>query len=242
MIQFNLLPDVKLEYIKAQKMSRLILAIAFVVSTLSLVVLILLIVVNQFGKKHLADLSHDIMTSSAKLQKEPNLNNILTVQNQLESLTKLHGTKPAVFSTFDYLNRLTPAKINITNYQTDLIMDTVTITGTSDALSTVNQFVDTLKLTTYSVAGSNSSSAKLPAFNGIVLSAFGLTAGGKADQAASFSIAYKYDPLIYDITKTITLNVPNRTPSRTGVIQPTDLFSASPSTAPSVTKPTGSTR
>ena len=71
---------------------------------------------------------------------EPQINSILTVQNQLESLTALHSTKPAVSRLFDYLNSLTPSQISITNYTSDFTQQTVTVTGSADALSTVNQF------------------------------------------------------------------------------------------------------
>ena len=245
MIQFNLLPDVKLEYIKAQSMRRLILGVSVLISVIAVVILGLLIGANQLGKKHLSDLSRDIATESRKLQNEPQINNILTVQNQLESLTTLHGGKPAVSRTFDYLNSLTPAHISITSYTTDLTAQTVIITGTSDSLSTVNQYVDTLKFTTYTVAGATTAT-KPPAFSNVVLSSFGLVSGSKADQAASFSVTLKYDPAIYDITKTVTLTVPNLVTTRSGITQPSDLFSASPTpTTPSTpggTTTSGGTR
>jgi Tfp pilus assembly protein PilN len=236
MIQFNLLPDVKLEYIKAQSMRRLILGVSVLISVIAIVILGLLIGANQLGKKHLSDLSRDIATESHKLQNEPQINNILTVQNQLESLTTLHGGKPALSRTFDYLNSLTPAHISITSYVTDLTANTVIITGTSDSLSTVNQYVDTLKFTTYmvtdtSTAAGATTTTKPPAFSNVVLSSFGLVSGSKADQAASFSVSLKYDPVIYDITKTVSLTVPNLVTTRSGNAQPSDLFSATPTQA-----------
>ena len=234
MIQFNLLPDVKLEYIKAQSMRRLILGISVLVGVVAVVILGLLIGANQLGKKHLSDLSRDIASESHKLQNEPQINNILTVQNQLQSLSTLHGGKPAVLRTFDYLNRLTPAHISITSYSTDLKADTVIITGTADSLSTVNQYVDTLKFTTYTISDVTTPT-KPPAFSNVVLSSFGLVSGSKADQAASFSVSLKYDPAIYDITKSVTLIVPNLVTTRSGNNQPSDLFSATPSPAAGAT-------
>ncbi len=244
MIQFNLLPDVKLQYIKAQKMRRLILSVAVILSIVSLAALGFLVAANQLGKKHLSDLSRDITRDSNKLQNEPQINKILTVQNQLESLSALHATKPAVPLLFDYLNRLTPAKISITNFTTDFTLQTATITGTADALSSVNQFVDTLKYTKY--VDKVGATTETPAFSTIVLSSFGLSSG-KSDQAtpaASFSISFKYDPLIFDITKNVDLKIPALETTRQNVVQPSELFTASPSaTSPTATtKPTGSTR
>jgi Tfp pilus assembly protein PilN len=240
MIQFNLLPDVKLEFMKAQRMRRLFLSVAVLVSAVSLLVLGLLIGANQLGKKHLADLTKDIASESKKLQDEPKLNNILTVQNQLHSLTDLHGKKPALSRLFDYLNRLTPAAISISNYTSDTAANTITISGTADALSTVNQYVDTLKFTTYSLVGANSST-KTPAFKAIVLSSFGLSSAGNQG-AASFSISFSYDPVIFDITKTTVLNIPSLVSTRSSTGTPTsDLFTAAPAPA-APAKTTGGTR
>jgi Tfp pilus assembly protein PilN len=226
MIQFNLLPDVKLEFIKAQRMRRLVLGISILVSTVSVVVLVLLLSVDGLQKKHLSDLNNAIASETGTLQRQPNINTILTVQNQLESLTQLHNSKPAADRLFDYLNELTPAPIAITNFTADYDADTMTITGTADTLSSVNQYVDTLKLTTYTV--SNSSTAK-PAFSNVVLSAFGYdTNPTNPSEAATFTITFSYDKSIFDITKNISLSVPTTT-TRAQLQDPTDLFKASSS-------------
>ncbi len=228
MIQFNLLPDVKLEFMKAQRMRRLILGISVLASVVALVILVLLVGANQLGKKHLSDLSSDINKESKQLQAEPQINNILTVQNQLESLTGLHATKPSVARLFDYLNRLTPAQVSITNYTSDFTVQSVTITGSADSLSSVNQYVDTLKFTKYSLK--DDPKTHLPAFKNIVLSAFSLgSATAAKTQAATYSISFSYDPTIFDITKTVELSVPSLVTTRSTTSQPVnDLFTASP--------------
>lgn len=58
MIQFNLLPDVKLAFIKARKLKRLVMVGAASVTSVSLAVVILLFIfVNVAQKKHLSDIS-----------------------------------------------------------------------------------------------------------------------------------------------------------------------------------------
>jgi Tfp pilus assembly protein PilN len=223
MIQFNLLPDVKLEYIKAQRSRRLVLAVSVVVCAASVVLLGLLLSYDGLQKKHLNDLNHDISSETSTLQNKPNINTILTVQNQLESLTTLHNGKPAADRLFDYLNELTPASVSITSLDIDFTQYTVTINGTADTLASVNQYVDTLKLTTYT---SGSSSSPSPAFSNVVLSDFGLNTGSTdSSQAATFTITLAYDKNIFDITQNINLSVPNVV-TRAQVQDPTDLFKA----------------
>lgn len=221
MIQFNLLPDVKLEFIKAQRSRRLIMSISVIVSIASISLLILLLLLVGLQKKHLSDLSKDIKSQSAALQRKPDISTILTVQNQLESLTALHDQKPAADRLFGYMNQVTPASVSIANMDVDFTGGTMIIAGTSDALSNVNKYVDTLKLTKYSVAGG---SENKPAFSNVVLTSFGLTTGTRdPSQAATYSISLSYDTTIFDITKTVTLNVPNIT-TRAQTSNPTDLF------------------
>jgi hypothetical protein len=235
MIQLNLLPDVKLEYIKAQRTRRLVLTVSVLVSAVAIVLLALLLSIDGLQKKHLSDLHHNIASESSKLQGEPQINKILTVQNQLESLTALHAGKPAASRLFDYLNEVTPVQVSISNFSIDFTKQTTTITGTTDALSSINKYVDTLKYTTYS---SDSQTGNKPAFSSIVLSSFSLTSGAKdSSQAASYTVTLSYDKNIFDITQKTTLTVPNLTTTRNGLSQPTDLFKASSSS----TSPTAGT-
>jgi hypothetical protein len=233
MIQLNLLPDVKLEYIKAQRARRLAVSIALIVGTASLVLLLLLLSVSGLQKKHLSDLSRDIATDSQKLQKEPQITKILTVQNQLESLTALHDAKPAASQLFDYLNQVTPTQVAISTFDIDFTQQTVTITGTADALSNVNKYVDTLKFTKYTTDTNSKAAA---AFNNIVLGSFALNNDTKnPSQAASYTITLSYDKTIFDITQKVKLDVPTQVTTRSEATQPTDLFQAAPPTSKGAT-------
>lgn len=228
MIQLNLLPDVKMEYIKAERSRRLILSVSFIVAVASVALLLLLLSVEGLQKKHLSDLTKDITANSKKLQDEPQITKILTVQNQLEALTALHAQEPAAGRLFDYLNQVTPANVSITDLKVDFNANTMSITGTSDTLANVNKYVDTLKYTTFTT-GDNSSPQ--PAFNNVVLSSFSLDSGQQdPSQAAKYTITLSYDPTIFDITQDVKLEVPSVTTTRLTISQPSDLFKAAPAT------------
>lgn len=228
MIQFNLLPDVKQQYIKAKNLKRTAVVISMIVAASALFIFVLLFTtVNILQKKHLSDLSKDIKTQTATLKNTPDLDKVLTIQNQLKSLPDLHNQKPVVSRLFTYIAQLTPAKINIGKLDVDFDAKTINITGTADALSSVNQFVDTMKFTTYAyptgdTAGTNTSGK---AFTGVVLGSFGRT-----DKDATYQISLSFDPLIFDSSKNITLTVPKITSTRSETEKPTDLFKALPAT------------
>ena len=111
MIQLNLLPDVKMEYIKAQRTRSLVLSSAIIIALGSIALLVLLLIVGGLQKKHINDLTKDIKADTIQLQKEQDITKILTVQNQLQSLTALHEQKPAVANLFGYLNQVTPTQV-----------------------------------------------------------------------------------------------------------------------------------
>lgn len=226
MIQLNLLPDVKLLYIKAQKQRRLVIGVSVIVTGAAIAILLLMLSVNGLQKKHINDLTKDISKENSQLENKPDIDKVLTVQNQLQSLTALHDTKPSAARIFDFLNQVTPASVSITTFAIDFTQDTATITGTSDSLSNVNKYVDTLKLVTYTTPDNNKPA---PAFSNVVLSSFGLSTGtGDASQAASFTISMNYDKTIFDTTQKVTLTVPKTVATRAQVTQPSDLFKAKP--------------
>lgn len=232
MIQLNLLPDIKLAYIKAERTRRLVLSVSFLVAGASVVILLLLLSVDGLQKKHLSDLNKDIKNESSELQNKPQIKKILTVQNQLNSLTDLHAQEPAASKLFDYLNQTTPTSVSISDFTIDFTQQTATITGTSDNLAHVNQYVDTLKATTYTTDGSSSNGSGQQAFSNVVLSSFSLStgAGSNGNQSASYSITLSYDKTIFDNTQNAKLQVPSITATYLSAHDPNDLFKAAPST------------
>lgn len=217
MIQFNLLPDVKLEYIKARRMQRMVFMAAFLLGAFALAIFVsLFLIVNVVQKKHLSDLNKDIQQDVATLQALPDINKVLTVQNQLNSLTGLHEQDPAVGRLFDYLGQLTPAQATISDVKADFATNTIGLTGNANALSTVNQFVDTLKFTTYTT---NQNTTPQKAFSDVVLTNFSVS-----EKGVSYQIDFKFDPTIFDNTQQVQLVVPKIISTRSETEKPTDLF------------------
>ncbi len=220
MIQFNLLPDVKLEYIKTQRTKRFVMAISLIASAASLAVFVLLVLTVDFWQnKTIDDLSDDIKKSSNTLKAQPNLDKILTVQSQLGSLGSLHEQKPAAQRLFGYLTQLTPSKASITDITADFVEGTVSVTGKTPSLDVVNTFTDSLKFTKYQVAGS---SEKNSAFSSVVLSSFGRTKEG-ATYTITFSFKAGTDG-IFGNKNDISLVVPKITSTRSSTEQPATLF------------------
>ena len=220
MIQFNLLPDVKLEYIKAERTKRFVTVVSLIASAASLTLFVALILtVDVWQKKTMSDLTNDIKTSSDHLRSTPDLNKILTVQSQLNSLDGLHSQKPAATRLFNYLSQVTPGAATIGDLTTDFTQHTMSITGKSPSLDVVNKFVDSLKFTNYQLDGS---SDKVAAFSNVVLSSF-----SRGSDGAHFVVTLNFDPAIFDNTKSLSLLVPDIITTRSVLEKPTVLFDQS---------------
>lgn len=220
MIQFNLLPTVKLDYIKAHrsKQTTLVVAIAVGLSALAICILLFL-VVNVVQKKHLSDLNKDIQTYSTQLQNTQDLEKVLTVQNQLNSLTSLHDAKPVASRLAGYLSQVTPAQASISSLKLDFSAHTIIMDGTADQLSSVNKYVDTLKFTTFTT---KDETKKGNAFSNVVLSGF------SRGEKTTYSLSLSFDPAIFDGNQEVTLTVPRIITTRSETEKPSALFQSQP--------------
>lgn len=214
MIQFNLLPDVKQEYIRSQRLKRLMVSVSFITSAAALAVLVVAFsTVYIAQKKIINDLNDSITSSSRKLKNEPNISNILTVQSQLGSLDSLNSQKPVASRIFGYLSQLTPTQTTISDMRVDYVQNTITISGNAPSLDVVNTFVDSLKFTSYTTKGSSTAT---PAFTSVVLANFSRSA-----TSATYSLTFNFDPAIFNVADDVTLAVGNQTQA---VQQPSIIF------------------
>jgi hypothetical protein len=215
MIQFNLLPDVKLQYVKARRTKRTVMVVAGLATGVTLTIfLALFMVVKVAQKQHLSNLNRDIERDSAQLQAMPEINKILTVQNQLSDLTDLHNNKPVASRLFGYLTQITPPQVSISKLNVDFAEQKISITGDADTLNTVNKFIDTIKFTDF-VQGEEKSKP----FSNVVLVNF-----SRNEQGASYEIELNFDPAIFDSSSGGQLTVPKIITTRSELEKPGALF------------------
>jgi hypothetical protein len=233
MIQFNLLPDVKQQYIKTVYRRRMVTVASMLVSggfILIFVLMFLFVRVNQ--ARHLEHLDNDITAGVSKLQENKDLNKILTVQNQLSSLPALHDKKVMTSRIFTYLQQLTPTKASVSDVDIDVVNKVINIKGSSDNLATINKFIDTIKFTNFKLDGDSPVEGK--AFSGVVLKNFniGSEVAGGTTQQVTYEISFSYDETIFKSTakpgaptvNSVRLTVPKIITTRSSTQQPADLF------------------
>lgn len=206
MIQLNLLPDVKLEYIKARRSKRLVIMASAIVTGASVALVVMLfIATNVLQRTHLNNLNDDIEAKSEELKEIEGLNRILTVQNQLRSLDPLHTQKPAADRLGNYLAQTTPKNVTIAKIDVNFVENTISIEGYAPALHSVNTFIDTLKFTEY-VSGEESGQA----FTNVRLANFDRSdeVRDSAEAPVSYEITLGYSTIIFDNGMDVRLDVP----------------------------------
>jgi Tfp pilus assembly protein PilN len=218
-IQFNLLPDVKETYINAQKSRKTIITIAFLATIISIGIFVLVFFsVDVVQKAQLSNADNQVKTATAQLQNIPNINKIITIQNQLQTLSTLHSSKHAVSRIFTYMPQLTPASASIGTLSLDLAGNTLQINGTADSQFTVNAYVDTLKYATYKV---NASDSEHQAFPTVTLTGFSIAQGKSA-----YSITATFDPTLFanPLQPAPTMIVKNQVTTRSVQDDPSNVF------------------
>jgi len=241
MIEFNLLPDVKLQYIKARAKKRFAIVASILVSGTAVAVLVLLFsAVQIFQKQHLNNLTEDIKKQTQELKDIPELNKVLTLQSQLTSLSTLHDQKPGTSRLFGYLQQFTPVDVSITSLTLNHLENKIVIEGEGVSITSANIFVDTLKFTDFKIPvldekGQQQVNDKgepqfevKRAFSKVVLSNF--TVSPRAElpggpKLSKFSVTLNFDPVLFDHTKQVTLEIPKgKITTRSEIEKPGPLF------------------
>jgi len=223
MIEFNLVPDIKIEFLKTEKAKRMVFSIAMIVGAISVAVIVLLFAILELQSHQITTNKNDIKKYSDQLTGTSDINKILTIQNQLKTVVTLYQQAPDVARLYNYLPQVVPANVTIGHLTIDFTANSLKITGSAPDLETVNTFADTLKFATYT-ADQKSTATK--AFTNVLLDSF-----GRDQTGASYDFSVTFDPALFDRTQNVKLSVPVgyvSTRSFTGL--PSDnLFKALPS-------------
>jgi hypothetical protein len=218
MIELNLLPDVKQEFIRTQAQKKLVISLMIIVSMGAAAVVLLLIFyvyVAQPGLRQLVN--NDIENKITEINKKKGqLTTNLTIQNQLASVTKLHEDKGAYDRFFDYfrsLNPEVPNNISISQATVDTTTTTIHLDASAKNFQAVAVFQDTLRnaeLKYYDPV--DEKDQKVPLFSEVTISEAGLGQDSKGTPIVSFKVALIYDSSAFSWTvRNPAVTVPNKT-------------------------------
>jgi type II secretory pathway component PulL len=219
MIGLNLLPDVKKEYLKAQRSRNMVVGVS-IITILAALALTALLAVFVYGGQALSirNISDQIKDNQAVLQNKPDIDKYLTVQNQLSALETLHSQKAIYSRVFDYLQKLNPAapdSMTVTAISVDKATSVISMQGTTAdfrSLDVVKSTLENAKL----VYRQNDADHDKPLFTTVTLvnASLASQAGQQQSSSVSFDFQLAFSPEAFDPTASnLDVIVPKLTPS-----------------------------
>lgn len=148
MIEINLIPDVKQELIKAQRVRSMVISgsiFASIVAIGAVVLLAMYVFGGQAWRNSIAD--GDIKKKGEELAKVEDLSKILTLQNQLKLISDLNGGKKIDSRIFDMLAAVIPPSPNqarISQLSIDTESSTIRLEGQTRAFDSMEVFKKTI--------------------------------------------------------------------------------------------------
>lgn len=215
MIEINLVPDVKQELIKAQRVRSTVISFA-IFTGLAFVAIVTILAIYAFGiqtvRSSLADDS--IKKGSEQLAKVEDLSKTLTIQNQLTKISTLHDSIKIDSRIFDVLQAIIPPAPNdvqISNLSVDSSLNQITIEGqAANSYAAVEVFKKTIEGAMVKYADGEETSEVVLASN----VSTGDTSYGEDSSGAKvlrFTLSFEYAPeLLSPLSKDVTVVIGNK--------------------------------
>lgn len=220
MIQINLMPDVKREYIKAQQMKHTVLVLSILLSIAIVTVAGLLFgYVRLIQPQHRANLQTDIDTGLTRQRDYPDGVEMVTVQGVLEQIGPIQDKKLITSRLFNYVTDFTPRGVVYNSIAYDSAAGTLTLSGRTTTYEKANELANNVKSAEFSYEQSEQESTINP-FSGLVFTS--LAAGDEAEDGmrVSFGMTFQIDATLFNQAirnGNLTVNASSRdllTPSR----------------------------
>ncbi|MBP6038063.1 MAG: hypothetical protein KA604_01880 [Candidatus Saccharimonas sp.] len=234
MIQINLIPDVKQEMLRAQRVRNTAIGLSIFAALAAGGIVVLLGVLVGLQTVHENWARGEIASQFGKLKSVPDIDNALTIQNQLTRISDLNKNKSVTSRILDVINAINPPAPNNIRYSTvslDPTTKTLAIEATATGGFPATDTFRKLILNTKVESVSDGSSSSTPLADSVVLSDTSYGESSDGTKIMSFKASFVYPDGLFDntlsnvriVTPTSQIDV---TDSRTRV--PVSLFGEAP--------------
>lgn len=239
MIELNLIPDVKREFIRAKQQQALVITVSVFVgiAAVGVIAVLGLLIGTQLVRDKLAQ--DAVNTRYAELQKVDGLSNMLTIQNQLAALSSQNSARTMdsrIFDVLDAINPPAPNNVSFSSVKLNPIDKTISLEGSASGGYVAT---DTLKKTILNsyfeyIKAGETTKTKVTLTNAVSIldTHFAQDSNNKTTLQFSMSFVYADDLFANSITGAHILGPKGQTDvtdSKTHV--PDDLFLAKPKAA-----------
>ncbi len=216
MIEINLIPDVKQELIRAQRMRSSVIAITILIGIISVAIVVIL-ASYVFGVQTIRDNIADssIEKGIAKLKNVDDLSKTLTIQNQLTKLSDLNKNKKISSRIFDVLSSIIPPapdNIQISSISIKLDNEAVTIDGQApNSYAAAEVFKKTLEGAKLRYKDKQDKLKEVDLASNIVIGDTSYGQDSSGNRTLRFTLSFNYAPELFaqsskETTIAITVN------------------------------------
>lgn len=202
MIEINLVPDVKQELIKAQRVRSTVVAFSIAIGLISMAIVAMLAVyvfTVQAVRSTIAD--NSIKSGSDQLSSVEDLSKTLTIQNQLTKISALNSDKKIDSRIFDLLNAIIPPapnNVQISDMAVDSDLETITINGqAANSYAAVEVFKKTVEGAQVKYTDDNGDSQSVLLATNISTSNTSYGEDSSGAKVLRFTLSFTYAPELF---------------------------------------------
>lgn len=205
MIEINLIPDVKQEMIRAQKMRNTAISLSIVVALAAgaVVALLSILVGFQALRENLA--RAEIKKQFSTLQSTEDIEKALTIQSQLSAISAINDKKTVNSRLFDVVATINPPAPNDIKYSTiklDPATKTLIIEGTAANSYVATDTFRKLILNTKVESSKDGAVATVPLTDDVQITDASYGENGDGQRVLSFKATFVYPDGLFDNTVT----------------------------------------
>ena len=203
MIEINLVPDVKQELIKAQRVRSTVITVSILIAIASAAIITLLAIyvfAVQAVRGGIDDTT--IKSETAKLTSAQDLSKTLTIQNQLTKISALNSNKKIDSRIFDVLGAVIPPapnNIQVSNLTLDSDVGTIVIEGQapSGSYDTVETFKKTVEGAKVEFTDLDSKKQQVDMASNISITNTSLGEDSSGAKVLRFTMTFEYAPELF---------------------------------------------
>lgn len=225
MIHFNLLPDVKRDFLKAKRDQAKVISIS-ILSVLIVGGLTVLLAVWVYAVQaiHINLLTQNIKDHVTEIESIADVNKYVTLQNQLANLSKLHNDKndfSRLLAMLPTLNPKSPNNVALSSLTLSTEETTIMLEGQVSDFTGLVTFRDILQNAELEYRASTEATevAKEQLFSVVTIVEQGMSKTAAGSAVVSFKILVAYNPAAFmGSSKDVAVHVPKleTTPSKQG--------------------------
>lgn len=198
MIEINLLPSVKLEYLKSQQTKHAVVIGSILISLVSVGLLTLLFIYVQVVQpKYQSNVQSKIDSALEDSKTKKDAVKVVTVQGALEQIPALQDKKLITSNMFIYLKEFTPRDVSYSNVKIDLTASSLVLQGSATNFEQANVLANNLKSAKFTYSKSDDKQNIAP-FTDVVFDGLTKSVQSQDGKNVSFQITLKVDLTIFD--------------------------------------------